>query len=263
MQINCPNCDTPIPAEQINIQRMMAVCPQCSTVFEITAPGVKVKRRKVKQPDHLHVIESRQGMRLAFRTNFRLDRNEGFLTALFMGLMLTFLMLMMVGEAANDGQAALVLLAFGVMAFIAYYILALIAFNKTYINIDDGRIQVTRGPLPSPLMQTKSIDTVRIERVDFAETPASIHKAYDTPRYTVWATMADGSRKPIVSDVIDDYAAFIAQRLNEHLDEDASLDLAHLLDDDGFRDDSHDDDIFLDDGELPDSALPQSKANWD
>ena len=60
--------------------------------------------------------------------------------------------------------------------------------------------------------------------------------------------MGDGQCKPIVSAVIDDYAAFIVQRLNEHLDADADfapdagLDIGDLLDVDAGVPGEHADD---------------------
>ena len=50
--------------------------------------------------------------------------------------------------------------------------------------------------------------------------------------------MIDGTRKTIVSDVIDDYAIFISQRLNEHLDLDAAPDVSRLIEDERGVDDT-------------------------
>jgi len=52
----------------------------------------------------------------------------------------------------------------------------------------------------------------------------------------VWAETGDGSRRVIVNDVIEDYAVYIAQRLDERLQ--ASLDPdTSRLEDRGYDDD--------------------------
>src|SRR3970040_208257 len=91
MQLTCPNCGAQIPSENIHIQQMTAVCPACSTVFRFEPPQAKIKRRKVTQPANLTVRESDQQLSLSFRTNFRLDKNETFLTTGIMSLIFTFL----------------------------------------------------------------------------------------------------------------------------------------------------------------------------
>ena len=48
---------------------------------------------------------------------------------------------------------------------------------------------------------------------------------YDMPRYRVWAETADGSRKMIVNDVIEDYAYFVVQRLEERLHSETEYDV--------------------------------------
>ena len=90
MQVNCPNCGEKVPAENINIQKMTAVCPACDTVFSFDLPEAetKAKRRKVKQPSKL-MIQDNDTLQMAFQTNFRLDRNEAFISSAMGSICLT------------------------------------------------------------------------------------------------------------------------------------------------------------------------------
>lgn len=233
MQLTCQNCGEPIPSENINIQQMTAVCPACSTVFQFEAPDAKAKRRKVKHPAHLTIRESDQRMNMIFRTNFLLMRNENFLATAMMSVTFTFVSLIIVSKYLSESSlpTLVVMLGFGLVTLVSYYLLALTVFNKTHIEADDEHIQVSRKPLPVLWDEPQDIHVAGVRRIRYTETPASVREGYDVPRYNVWAEMIDGGRKPIVSDVIDDYAIFIAQQLNEYLNLDTGRDVARLVDD--------------------------------
>lgn len=230
MQLTCPNCGEHIPSENINIQQMTALCPTCSSVFVFEPPGTKSKRRKVKQPENLIVREADQQLSLAFRTNFRLDKNETFLSTGIMSVFSTFMTAATTAAYIFDDAPFVIPLCFGLVTLFLYYLVALIIFNQTHIDVNEESIHISRKPIPDFGTQLRDINLSGIERIRHAETPVSIREGYDTPRHNVWAEMIDGSRKIIVSDVIDDYAAFITQRLNEYLDLDSQTDSSRLTD---------------------------------
>jgi hypothetical protein len=231
MQLICPHCGKPVSAENINIQRMAAVCPACHTVFQFdpSESASKTKRRKIKQPPQITSYERDEQVTIAFRTNFRLDKNEAFLSSAGFSVLFTFITIMMMVTGKSD--AALFSPIFGFFALFFYYVTALVAYNKTYIDISDDQITVTRKPLPNPLTQADTISLAGIESIGYEETAASKKEGYDTPRFNVWAEIVDGKRRLIVGDVVEDYAVFISQRLNELLDVDSELDVSRLSDD--------------------------------
>lgn len=245
MQLTCPNCGEPVPAENINIQHLTAVCPSCSTVFQFNPPQAKIKRRKVKQPVRLQVREADDQLSLSFRTNFRLDKNERFIFSGIVSLAFTFFTVIAAGEYLAGEAPFAVALGFSLVALFLYFLVAVMVYNKTHIQINPESIQVSRKPLPDFRSQPLDIGLSGVERIRYAETPASVREGYDTPRYTVWAEMADGSRKVIVNDVIDDYAVFIAQRLNEYLDLDEQREVSHLTADEQNVDEEPLSDTFV------------------
>ncbi len=118
--------------------------------------------------------------------------------------------------------------------------MALTVFNKTHIKMDEESIAVKRRPLPNPLNQGHEVSLAGVTAIKYEETAISKKEAYDTPRYIVWADTEDGSRRTIVNDVIEDYAVYIAQHLEERLQADADLDTSRLEDTPSPLDD-HDD----------------------
>jgi hypothetical protein len=225
MQVNCPNCGEKVTAEHINIQKMTAVCAACDTVFPFELSETKSKRRKVKPPARL-TLHDTEPLQMEFRTNFRLDRSEAFLFSALGGVGMTIMALLM-----GIGRAPLILpLVFMLIAAAFFYQLALIVVNKTHIEMSEEAIKVTRRPIPSPLNQGYEVPLAGVEAIKYEETAISKKEAYDTPRYRVFAEMAEGSRRTIVNDVTEDYAVFIAQRLDEALHMDADADISRLED---------------------------------
>jgi len=218
MQLSCPNCGTPIVAENINIQRMAAVCSACHTVFQFDPADTQTKRRKVKKPAQITVDESDGKVDIAFRTNFRLDQNETFISSAISSALFTFITAIFVSIAFIKPGSAFLAAGFGLATAALYYWLALVVYNKTHIALTDESLKVSRRPLPNILTRPNTISLSGIARVRYEETAPSRKEGYDTPRYHVWAEMVDGNRKLIVGDVIEDYAVFISQQLNEHLD---------------------------------------------
>ena len=174
--------------------------------------------------DHLH---------MAFRTNFRLDKHDTFLTSAIMSVAFTFMTIMFVNIYATEPDLPFMLpLGFGTAALFAYYVLGLIAYNKTHIIMDDDSVRVSRKPLPNFLREDHQVSLHGAVAIRCEETEASIKHNYDTPRYRVWAEMADGRRKTIIIDVTEEYAYYIARRLDERLHDEVAMsdDTSRLVD---------------------------------
>jgi len=229
MQLICPTCGEQVKAENVNVQDMVAVCSACDSVFKFSVTEPKTKRRKVSQPQQL-AIRDDETLHMDFRTNFRLDKHEEFLTFFMVSIALTIMTVLMLGKFLDGELTGLMPLITSAITMALYYRLASITYNKTHIDMDDESIQVSRKPLPNLFDQTRDVNLSGIISIYSEETPQSKKEGYDTPRYHVWAEMADGSRKVIVTDLIDDYAVFITQRLNERLDFEADMDVSRLTD---------------------------------
>lgn len=230
MALNCPNCGEKVPASHINIQKMTAVCPACDTVFSFDVPETqKAKRRKVKQPVNL-MLNDDDALHMAFYTNFRLGENGDFVSSAMLTFGMGFIALLLI---ATGKAPLLVTLPFAFIALAALYRAALTVANKTHIEMDDDTIKVMRKPLPSPFTQGHDVSLAGVTAIKYEETALSKKEAYDMPRYVVWAETTDGTRRTIVNDVTEDYAVFIAQRLEERLMESLDLepDVSHLEDD--------------------------------
>src|SRR5579859_246809 len=227
MQVKCPNCHQIVTAENINIQRMTAVCAACDTVFPFELPeptGRKVKRRKVKQPANF-TLHDTETLHMEFWTNFRLDQNGTVVSSILGFVSITVIALLLIGANDVPPILPLVLLLFAVGIL---YRLALTVVNKTHIDMDEDAIRVVRKPLPDRLNQGIEVPLAGVTAIKYEETAISKKDGYDTPRYRVWAETVDGIRRNIVTDVTEAYAVFIAQCLEESLHEESDLDVPQL-----------------------------------
>jgi hypothetical protein len=238
MQVRCPNCGKKVSAEYINIQKMTAVCAACDTVFPFETPEVKAKTkwRDVRQPVKL-VLRDAETLRMEFATNFRLEQNGDFIVSIMGAPGLMALALWMF----STGEVPLFLpIIFLLLSVAGFYWLALNVVNKTHIEMDEDSITVERKPFPNPLRQKLEIPLDGVTAIKYEETAISKKEAYDTPRYRVWAETTDGISRTIVNDVIEDYAVFIAQTLEERLYTELGPDVSRLEADEHPADDEVD-----------------------
>lgn len=236
MQVTCPKCSEPVPAGKINMQQMAAVCPVCHTVFGFDVPSAKGKRRKVKQPLHMTVHDSDQ-LHMTFRTNFRLDRNAMLINAVVLAIVFAMAVAVTTQDYFTGEMPFFIPLAFFAALMLAVYQIGLTILNRTHIDMDEESIRVSRKPIPNPLRAPNVVSLTGIDRIHHEETPISKREGYDTPRYHIWAETVEGRRNLIISDVIEEYAVFIAQKLNQRLADSDLLDFAHLNDDAWIQDD--------------------------
>jgi hypothetical protein len=205
---------------------MVALCQRCSSVFDIERQHLKSKRRKTKRPQALQVL-SEDPLHLAFRTNFRLDKNESFTSSGILSGVFSLLSLLMAGLYLENEVPFILPLIFAVMASAALYSLAIIVYNRTHIQLDGTSARVSRRPLPS-LTRERQLELDGVDAFSAEETAVSQREGYDTPRYHVWAHYAQGNRKLVSGDLTEDYANFVASALNRSLAHDDHASAARL-----------------------------------
>lgn len=198
MQLTCPQCNQPVSAADINIQQLVAICTGCDNIFSFSSDFLKSKRRKARQPEYLGLREA-DDLRISFRSNFRLDKNENFISSSIMTIVFTSIALLMFGLREEENTPVVLPIAFALTAAFAAYWLALIAYNKTHIVMDSSKIQVSRGPLPS-YGQEREIELNNVVSIFSEETTrpkgkVTIHRVITSGRS--WWTTGENSSSPM------------------------------------------------------------------
>lgn len=173
MQVTCTSCGAAVPAGDINLDRMLAKCARCSSVFDIAsqvggtagAPMIQGRaRRLVAMPRNIRVLANEDESEVgSYRKNAMshphvvLERRwfsgavvftaffclcwDGMLVLWYRGLL----------SAGPHGPPLAVglfpIIHVGAGLFLTYF--ALCGFvNRTNISVKDGILSVQHGPLP-------------------------------------------------------------------------------------------------------------------
>ena len=226
MQPVCPQCQQPVEAEQVNIQQMVALCPVCSSIFELRPGLQRRKTRKVQQPTGLQLNDG-DPLTFKFRTNFRLDKNEYFINSAILSVVFSLMTILMIALNLEGEVPVFLPMLFAIMALGALYWLGSIAWNHTEIAASENSLMVSRRPLPVT-SSSRVMDLTDVETFYAEETVASQREGYDTPRFHVWASETEGGRKLVIGDLTEEYATYIASRLDAWLREDDDISVDRL-----------------------------------
>lgn len=156
MKLNCNKCAAEIPAANINLDRMIAKCAVCNSVFSFvqafpTPAGVTRQQQfDVPQPERVKV--KNEGGVLTIRLSWFTYK------ILFLTLFALFwngIMFSMMGGALfsllTEGPSGMSLIFFlphfWVGLALIYYVLTGY-INETRVTVDNGRLTVRHGPLP-------------------------------------------------------------------------------------------------------------------
>jgi DNA-directed RNA polymerase subunit M/transcription elongation factor TFIIS len=220
-RVNCPSCQTVIPAEHINIQQTLAVCPNCHQVFDFkeqvhsTAEDEKAKRRKVKQPQDILMETTPEGLDITYRWTMQSDdpRNKFYAV----GAALLGLGLFLVFGAAGSFSLAL-LIGLPVLLFGFHYFVAS-SLNHTRFEVRQNGLRVSTAPVPYyGFYPKKEVALDRVARFGTRLSKWSDAKANSQWRfYDVIAVLHDGTEIDLLIHMQEAYTLFIAQELNAEL----------------------------------------------
>lgn len=215
MELKCPNCGQTIPAENINIQEMVALCSECHHVFEFTRSTVarKAKRHAPPRPERVQVCADDDWLVLSYRLVFGPGAKFGLAMATLAATVFTIIL---VGASVNHEPAS-VRFFLGLLALIFSYAAVAGVTETTTITADHQHLEVSSGPLPFPIKDDKTLNAADITRISFDETYESNSPL--PPSYNVYAELTDGARISVVTSLPRPHAQYIAATLDDYLHE--------------------------------------------
>lgn len=168
-QLLCPNCSAPIPAENVNISTMAAVCPQCAHVFAFTTllnPSIQQIRMPDKEIQLPKGFVIRRGISdLLIDVKWKNTRRKGFFTfftILWNAMLLPFIFTVIATREIEIALFMSVHVAVG--AGLLFYTLAL-WLNTTLITVDKRGIDVRHIPIPVPFTPKRYVEAKNIEQL--------------------------------------------------------------------------------------------------
>lgn len=220
MKLRCPNCDTPIPANSINVQQAIAICPNCDEMFPFgdSLPTRKPKdERKVKAPRQFRVEESSDGVLiesrlLPDRPTIRAIAALAYIVMAVLAFELTLLItVFLAGFTGSAGMG--MFLGFTALIVSLVYVAVAGLTAKRQVIVDQDKVQVRFRPLLRPTRTFNRDDLAAI-------VPQAVTSGVGNQRKRIFdldVRLRDGSRHVFLNRISGDEAAFIAQELNQVL----------------------------------------------
>jgi hypothetical protein len=219
MQINCKQCGAQVPAEHINLDRLIAKCTSCHSVFsfadqiEDTTSVQPVERVAAPMPKRFEVNTS--GGRLEITRRWFSFK---FIFLTFFTLFWDGFMVVWFGIAISQGiwpMAAFGTLHGAVGIGLLYYVLAGY-LNKTVITVDKRELAIAHGPLP--WFGNKQMNPKDIEQLYCKE---KIHHSRRSTNYSyeVHAILRGGTHEKILSGLDEsEQVLYIEQEIERFLE---------------------------------------------
>jgi len=153
----CPSCNADVPADNINVAQMLAVCPNCDTVFNFGSLSAaqkskqKKKPRKMHPPQGFHVETTPEGFSMRWRWF-----TPAIIGATFFAIVWNAFLVFwynMLGDFSMDGGFLWIFYIFpighiAVGIGMAYY--ALTGWlNTTTARVSEELLEVRSAPIPN------------------------------------------------------------------------------------------------------------------
>ncbi len=217
MKIYCPACNSEIKAEDINLGEKVAKCGGCNNVFnfaeQISVSNLSSQERSsMIKPKNFQIKRSAYGLEIV---------RKWFTPAI---IALTFFALfwngfMSVWFYIAFTKKAYIMALFGslhvVVGLSVLYAVLCGYFNKTHINISNGKIVIKHRPLP--WFGQKNVLSRDLKQLYCKELIHSTKNGY-SKSYSVQAITKEGKVIPLVSDLPSiEESLFIEQEIEKYL----------------------------------------------
>lgn len=222
MKLTCPKCANEISAQNMNLDRMVAKCSHCDSVFSFADYfGASAAKTKIDapRPDKLSVENWGGGLILRWPWF-----NWTFILLTVFALFWNGIVFSMVGASLfsmGDGNFMplfpfICFPHFWVGLALIYYVLAGY-INKTTVRVDHSQLTVRHGPIP--WWGNKTIDTAEIVQLYTKQNLGRSHRNSGwASNFELHAVMKQGKHQKILSGLeSSEYALFAEQVIEAHL----------------------------------------------
>ena len=169
-QLDCPNCQTRIPSENINIKALIAKCSTCNQVFNFEQAEENYSKPEVLMPAGIEMFALLSELSIDIRWRGQINSFLVFFTILW-NLMLTPFIVFAIysGElTAFLGISIHLLVGLGLL----YYVISMLV-NSTHIVVDRRELSVIHRPLRIPFYPDRNIAIRDIKQIYFRRYIAS------------------------------------------------------------------------------------------
>jgi len=218
MQLECPNCQTSILSEDINLEKLVAKCSNCHAVFafeEKLTTERTLHRPEVFLPKGMEILKLRSELEIQVSWRSILQTGLVFFTIFWNIIVLPFAIF-----AIISGELIMLLglsLHLAVGIGLLYYIITAV-FNTTFITADSRHLHIEHRPLKVPFYPDQDYLVMDIEQIYVDKYVRSRTNGRPDYAFSVQAILKDKRHVRLVKGLqFPDQALYIEQEVEHFL----------------------------------------------
>lgn len=219
IKINCIDCNTPVRAEDINLQTNIAKCQNCHSVFgfEAQLKNAPKNRPEIAMPENVEVLHLQNELDINFSW-WTPEKKPNFL--IFFTCFWNFIVGIFVLVALVTGEwlmLAGISIHLTIGLGLAYYLLCKY-FNKTVFRVTRNYLTTQHKPLWIPFYKTHDIPVDEIEQLYAKEYVAATQNKQPVYAYAVYLLTTGGKDIKIIKGLdTPEQALYIEQEVEKFL----------------------------------------------
>lgn len=217
-QLNCPNCNSNIPANDININELVAKCARCGQVFNFKGKEIQLGRHRPE----VVIPPGIESYSLLSELNLEISwRKSASSFLLFFTIIWNLFLIPFVGVAVLSGE----LMILGVISLhllvgvcLLYYTIATLV-NTTYIMVDRHRITIDHKPLHMPFYPNRDIPIREVKQFFTKKYMSGKTNGNPNYAYSLHLQKEDGSEVRLLKGLKrPNHARYVEQEVERFLD---------------------------------------------
>ena len=217
MKLRCPDCGAQIPADNINLDRMVAKCQECNAVFafgdQFGGDSRSLARLPAPRPASVEVEHDGADLTFTRRWFSPVMIFLAMFAVFWNGFMAVWFGIAIISRIWPMALFGTLHAAIGL--FLAYYALAGF-LNSTVIRVGMGEIDVTHGPLP--WFGKRHLETASIAQLYVKEVLRHRRRGSASLTYEVHVATRDGGHVKLLSGLdSSEQALYLEQEIERAL----------------------------------------------
>ena len=220
-QLKCPNCEQDIFSDDINIDKAIAKCSNCHTVFpfeeEAKYENWNRRRPEIFQPEGIEMFRLRNELNLDFK--WQNTKSTHWFMVLFTIMWNAMLIPAAVG-ALMSGQFMALLFMSVHLAVGAGLIFNLLSnfINRTFITVDAYNLTIEHRPIRNPFKPNQEIPVSQVSQLYVKRTVTSRTNGVPSYGHTIMVILKNGRQFKLIEGMKNaDKALYIEQEIEYFL----------------------------------------------
>lgn len=222
--LTCPNCNHFISAIDINIDKTIAKCSNCSHVFDFSEnikAGYKpldFSRPGMMIPEGLEVLRLRSELDIEVNW-FKTSSKAGFASMMFFTLVWNLVLLPFVLSSILSGQLQILLFAAVhiLVGVTLLYNLAAMFLNTSQILVNEDYIEFSTFPLRLPWAKKTRYSAKKVKQIYVSKYVSSSTNGVSNYAYALYAIMDNGQKVKLLDKMNLETQLYLEQEIERFL----------------------------------------------